>query len=268
MLGDDRILDVAGVTVALRCARDDEPLLEQRYASFLRPRRPGDRPFTLRLELRELGPNWPDPLPAFALRPGDGPVVLEGGGARAELDFARGSGTLRAPRSERPVDAVLKLVLATCLIDAGGLLAHASAVLRDDHAWIFSGPSGAGKSTIAAELPGRLLCDEAVALHPDGLSAAATPYWRAQPGAAPIAALLFLARGPRPGWRRLPPAKAAARLVSESGPTLPDRRAAALDAAARLTAALPCVELTLSRIADIRSWLDPRLRLPLPSVIE
>lgn len=43
-----------------------------------------------------------------------------------------------------------------------GLLLHASCVIEDDRAWLFSGRSGAGKSTVASlSAPRRLLSDEA-----------------------------------------------------------------------------------------------------------
>ncbi len=189
--------------------------------------------------------------------------ALRGSGVRAEFGPELEQVALRGPRAERPVDAVVRIVLAGRLLhESAGLLAHASAVVIDGAAWVFAGPSGVGKSTLGATLSGELLCDEAVAVTPAAPTAPAiahsTPYWRARPGSAPIRGLLFPTRGPR-AWRTLSAGAAAARLLSSVGPLLPGATPVAFAACARLAQSLDCAEIAMESVDEIRSWLEPRL---------
>ena len=62
----------------------------------------------------------------------------------------------------------------------GGLILHASAVVRENQAHIFFGPSGSGKSTVARlSLPERILSDDLVIIKPvnDSYKVFGTPYW-------------------------------------------------------------------------------------------
>jgi hypothetical protein len=50
------------------------------------------------------------------------------------------------------ISATLQIALALVVEERGGLLLHASGVLRDGVVWLFCGKSGAGKTTIATEI--------------------------------------------------------------------------------------------------------------------
>jgi len=74
-----------------------------------------------------------------------------------------------------PLDDILVFVTGTALAaivyQRGGLLLHASAVVRDGRAFVFCGPSGAGKSTLAAALTRagcQFLADDVSALEGGG----------------------------------------------------------------------------------------------------
>lgn len=51
-----------------------------------------------------------------------------------------------------PLEVLFRSCLSFLVEDFGGVMLHASAVLRNDEVWVFVGPSGAGKSTVATEL--------------------------------------------------------------------------------------------------------------------
>jgi hypothetical protein len=78
-------------------------------------------------------------------------------------------------------DASLRVILANLMTEKNGLLLHASAVVRDNSAYIFLGPSGSGKTTIA-RLSGaeKILSDEIVAVrtaHRKAVRVFGTPFW-------------------------------------------------------------------------------------------
>jgi hypothetical protein len=256
----ERTVEIAGIAVRFHCDRRASALLEARYGAFLRANTPAE---AVEVELCLAPRPARPPQSAETFRPvtAGGRIVLTGAGVYAELAPDLSTARLEAPFGERPIDALLRFVIATRLAERDGLLVHASAVTRAGRAWVFAGPSGAGKSTIASTLAGSPLCDEAVALLASGgqVTAHATPYWRAQPGSAPVAGVLFLRRGPAPSWQALSQSAAVRQLIPATGPLLPAWATRALTAAAHVAAACPCAVLTLSQIDDIHTWLPPRL---------
>jgi hypothetical protein len=78
-------------------------------------------------------------------------------------------------------DACLRVILANRISKKNGLLLHASAVVRDNSAFVFIGPSGSGKTTVA-RLAGakNILSDEIVALRTSpktDVRVYGTPFW-------------------------------------------------------------------------------------------
>lgn len=118
----------------------------------------GDVPATLENAVTT-GPNWQSAPSAFLL---DVPGVVR-------FLVTAGSEIVVAP-AIAIADAAIFVMgtgLAIALFQRGTLVLHASAVIREDHAFAFCGPSGAGKSTLAA-----LLClDGACAMLSDDVSA-------------------------------------------------------------------------------------------------
>ncbi len=263
-----RTLHIAGVTVRFCGDEAASAILDRRYRTFLVDGDARDAGDAIEIELRLRAP-----APAgavlhealFSAAACSDRVVFAGPGVRAELSTDLSRGFLEAPLAERAIDALLRFLLAERLLARGALLLHASAVTIGGRAWVFSGPSGVGKTTLGVTLEGSLLCDETVAIAPadGGAIVHSTPYWHARPGAAEVAGVIFPVRGVtsgRPSWRTLPPGRAVARLMSSSGPLLASSTPRVLAVAATILRALPCAEVTLCSIADIRNWLQPRLR--------
>jgi hypothetical protein len=156
-----------------------------------------------------------------------------GGRLRATLNGYRWEGDLATRRLELVAPplptalspAALRLLCATLLLDAGGVMLHAAGVVVDGRALVFCGPSGCGKTTIA-RLAGRrrVLSDETTALRPsgDGWRACATPFFGEggpvmgqRNGAAPVRALFFLEKSDTFAHRPLGRREAAERALAQ-----------------------------------------------------
>jgi hypothetical protein len=150
----------------------------------------------------------------------------------------------------------LRVVLAYRLLQAGGLLLHSAAVVKDGRAYIFIGRSGAGKSTISrmgltAGLD--VLSDDMNALVPEG-----GRYWAeklpfagdlgqtAKPkGRYPVAGIYRLGQGAHNAIERLSSARAMAALLAcapfvNADPHRSERLAANIE---RLLGSVPVSEL-------------------------
>ncbi len=263
-----RTLAVAGLAIRIRGQAEDMAMLDTRYGPFLASDvERTDAEITVRLA-SPVGPPWQSETLEVGER-GD-LFSLRSQGFDAQITADGAQATLRAPRLERCVDAVLRYVLSRRLLEQGGLLLHASAVIRAERAWIFAGPSGVGKTTIGAHLAGELLCDEAVALRErDGeLICHATPYWTATPRSAVVAGLVFPEHGCSDAMHALSPARALAKLVSCVGPLLPSARQHVLEASEKLlqVEGTALVHVRLAAVSSISGYLSDALgRLSTPT---
>lgn len=68
------------------------------------------------------------------------------------------------------VDSFLRICFAQLLAARGGLMFHAAGIATGDAGYVFFGPSGSGKTTVCqvSALSRRILCDEIVAVRPEG----------------------------------------------------------------------------------------------------
>jgi hypothetical protein len=132
------------------------------------------------------------------------------------LDLEAGRGRLLFAGTPGALQSFLRVACALVLAPLGGVLVHASSIVRRERAFLFVGVSGAGKTTIARlSAPSRALSDEVSAVIPigDGAYAChATPFWgdladdrddagrdeegrpvplREGPAASPLARILF-----------------------------------------------------------------------------
>jgi hypothetical protein len=144
-----------------------------------------------------------------------GTYTIESGEFKGLLDLQKKSGTLSLINgwSREIFVSVLANLCMAILFKKGALVFHASAVVKNGKAYIFSGPSGAGKSTIAQSSCGfRILSEELIGLLPrdDTFRAFALPYIedrrfgsRAK-GSFPVAALFKLAQDRRNYLKAIP----------------------------------------------------------------
>lgn len=193
----------------------------------------------------------------------EGVFRLSSNGFSALIKSDGSHARLEAPRLERCLDAVLRYILSRQLVDHGGLLLHASAVVRGGRAWVFAGPSGVGKTTISQNLEGTVLGDEAIALVLcDGqLVCHSTPYWRATPASAPAAALLFPTQGAPNALLPLSPGRALGKLMSCVGPLLPSAQDSVMILADQVVGlgSERLFGVQLESIEAIESWLEPQI---------
>lgn len=261
-----RRISVAGVAVEFRGDSEAAAIIDRRYDKFyLEPQGvAADAPVDALVEL-DLYPCPPDPWAGEfkEVVENEGLITLRGPGVEATVVEDASHATLRAPCTERSIDGVLRYLLSQQILMRGGLMVHASAVLEGERAWVFAGASGSGKSTLAELLGGRCLGDEAIVLLPEQekVVAHATPYWRASPERAEIAALAFHQQGSTNALCALSQSRATAKLFSCTGPLLPQSLHLAMERAEAIVAALmPSVlHLGLDSTRSIETWLPEQM---------
>jgi hypothetical protein len=192
-------LSIGGLVGHLEIAGAHPTFLEQlraRYGAFELPE--GERvalDFSLRLELDPLPPPGASaakrlafteahPLEvkaaprAISARRWDFQVRLAGRSSRGRLVYA---GQGRCEASPFAIDCVLRVLFATLLPRAGGMLIHGCGLRHAAIGVVFPGVSGAGKTTLARKAPDAddVLSDEIVAVRrlDDGWRVFGTPFW-------------------------------------------------------------------------------------------
>lgn len=239
-------------TVILTGDPDVADLVKGRYTGFL----------------SEGAPYWRITIgvgPATAVPSAAGVVVRRNGGSGRFLverqDFV-GSVDLRersgqvvlAEPDEISLDCFLRVAYSLALVEAGGLLVHASSLMREGKGYLFCGPSGSGKTTVARLSPdATLLTDEiSIVMVSDAHAFCyGTPFWGelARGGehrSAPLVGIYFLHKAGRHAVEALRPRQSLERLLPN---VLFFAREAELTArllriSADLIEAVPCFDLS------------------------
>jgi hypothetical protein len=192
-------LSIGGLVGHLEIAGAHPAFLEQlraRYGAFQLPDSDGVRcDFSLRLALDPLPPPGASAAKRLALtearplevtaaaraitaRRWDFQVRLAGRSSRGRIAY-HGEG--RCEASPFAIDCVLRVLFATLLPRAGGMLIHGCGLRHAAIGVIFPGVSGTGKTTLARKAPDAddVLSDEIVAVRrlDDGWRVFGTPFW-------------------------------------------------------------------------------------------
>jgi hypothetical protein len=151
-------VEIGGVPIHLRPSRPDfDEVISKRYSGFLNSSAPPAYKFDILLQN-------PSQAPDADLRLLNcGPLWrLERGDFRAEWDSQSRRGWVRQAANPYSIDTVLRIVHSLVLAEQGGFLLHASSLVRNGRAFLFTGISGAGKTTISRLAPpdAVLLTDE------------------------------------------------------------------------------------------------------------
>jgi hypothetical protein len=215
------VVDVGNVPVALSTG---DPMLatvlRQRFHKFLKPS--AAPAFHFDITIVADGDEDIDADADLDVRVEDGLWHLSRGDFHAEWSADTKRGWIRQRLSPYAADSVLRIVHTLLLSRQRGFLLHASSVVRNGKAFLFTGPSGAGKTTIARLAPADVvvLSDEIsyVRRAGSGYVAFGTPFageWgdAGEPVSAPVAALFSLAWGSEPSHEPLAPADAVRTLM-------------------------------------------------------
>ncbi|HKQ62217.1 MAG TPA: hypothetical protein VJS92_13080 [Candidatus Polarisedimenticolaceae bacterium] len=257
-------IDVAGLVFRVGgLAAAGRAWVEERYGPFLSRRAPT---FGVQVKVSERYRPGRMPRPSAAWH--DGRFALASHPSRAEGDLARRRVAFRAGPGPALNPDLFRLLCSFLLMQKGGVLIHASAVVDGSGAWVFSGPSGSGKTTIAGLAGDRVvLNDETIALRPAprGWQACATPFYGSGGPTmarvndrAPVRGLCFLRKSSRFAHRRLTPTEVVSRAFPEVMLPKRDARVAErlLATLASLAAAVPAWELAFTPDPAIWSYLD------------
>jgi hypothetical protein len=213
------VIEIGGIAIALRTTDAEfASLLRRRYGDYVKPA--VEPEFTFHVEL---GP--PDMFDADAdveVWCQEGEWRMQRGDFQASWLPEKRSGHVRQSMNPYSIDSVLRIVHTLLLARTGGFLLHASSVVRNGKAFLFSGLSEAGKTTIARLAPpdAQLLTDEASYVCKVGAEymAHGTPFAGelGEPGkniSAPVAALYLLEKAAENRMIPVAPADAARRLL-------------------------------------------------------
>lgn len=174
-------LTIAGISLGISCSdKEFLGLVSDNYSHFLSNNTPD---ITIDVEIDEtlIALNGPGAL-----------IKYEGDFLSASredfhiyTDFSCGHSKIVQRRSVYSLDALMRILIAIKLVDAGGFLLHGASIIKDGKGYIFFGPSGSGKSTIASLSRNyKILGDEQTAVrNVDGkYMLYSTPFWGSTPG--------------------------------------------------------------------------------------
>lgn len=139
-----------------------------------------------------------------------------------EWDPSTRCGRVDLVASPYSLDSILRILHTVALAEEGGMLLHASSVVRNGRAFVFTGVSGAGKTTISRLAPddAQILTDEMsfLTLQDGDYHAHGTPFSGElnRPGAnvrAPLAGIFLLGKGDDHRIDALAPAEAVRALM-------------------------------------------------------
>jgi hypothetical protein len=233
-------------------------ILRQRYGGFID--NAAQPVFELEVEIAGSAqlPGAADPDADLTVHFENGRWILERGDFHAELEPALRRGRTRQAATPYAIDAALRVLHSLLLAHQGGLLVHASSVVRNGRAFLFAGVSGAGKTTISRLAPSdaTLLTDE---ISYERYFAYGTPFAGelARPGEnvrAPLAAIYLLGQGPQNRFTAVSQADAMRELLAcvlffAHDAELVDR---VFDSVYDLVRTVPIERLTF--IPDLRVW--------------
>lgn len=143
-------VEVGRVPIRLNC--DDQEysaVLARRFEGFVR----NDAAPLFEFDIELSNPDAPDPDDEVRVRRESDRWMIERSDCKATLDVQSGRGRIRQPRHPYATDTVLRILHSLLLAPRGGLLLHASSVIRHGRAFVLFGPSGSGKSTMVAMAP-------------------------------------------------------------------------------------------------------------------
>jgi hypothetical protein len=228
----DYRLRLGEVVIGLRCP--DAALAANLARYFDRPGDPAEPDIRLDLHLVPHAdrPDVPNSLILNKTVAG-GAFDIAGGLIRGRYDPASGDGELhvKAILTQGLMTRVLEQVFYQAFHSAArragydACLLHSAGVIADGRGYVFVGPSEAGKTTAA-----RLSADHTVVndemnlveFHPDGLRLVGTPFnghFRdKRPGAAPLRAVLLLAKAVDHALATVGPGEAAAAVATQVAP--------------------------------------------------
>lgn len=215
-------LKIGGLALELKISDgESRTQVERRYSDFITHVEPDLSAIvtietaTTKLSLQDLPIIFRDGVLAYDYPDCHLHIDLEG--QRAEL-------RLSCSQPLWQLEYFIRLVYALLAYEAGGLLLHASGLVRQGAAYGFFGYSGSGKSTVVRFSAGcNVLSDDLLILLPDatGWRAHATPFWNADAHppvapSAPLAGLMRLVQDQHVFLERLDDPLAMAELLASS----------------------------------------------------
>jgi hypothetical protein len=207
--------DIAGVICRVESQRDDFwSLLSPRYAEF----RSTDAP-TVSIKVTLVDPPDDDVVAAwtgpFARVGGHhGRLTVDGAGFHGVFPEREGEGWITQPPDPAPFETFLTAICARRLLDDGGFILHAAALVAPEGARVFFGPSGSGKTTVSELIGEGVITDEISVIRRVGsrYRVSGVP-WRGSRLESDLATLCALHHASDTTFTRLAPAEAVRRLL-------------------------------------------------------
>jgi hypothetical protein len=169
----------------------------------------------------------------------------------------------------RGLENFLRVLTASCVLDSGGFLLHASGVVRGGRAYVFFGPSGSGKTTVTQLSPDDIVLSDDLTLvvrHDGRYEAAGIPFGLAHhrvpetSDSFPIASFNRLIQSREVRRESLPIARAAAEIAASLPFVMRDAIDAerAMEVTALALASIPVFRLHFRKDADFWRVVEER----------
>jgi len=153
-------ISVAKILIGIQCKNGN--FFDRIYNHYLSFHKSGKVNFKFHLFP---DPNMPEIQTPLVLKKHDEDSYLLQGAMTGVISLKEGRAEVTLPPDPIAFDGLLRLILGALLLRKGGMLLHASGIVRKGYAWVFFGPSESGKTTITKLCPSDpILSDEIVAI--------------------------------------------------------------------------------------------------------
>ncbi|MFH1613316.1 MAG: hypothetical protein ABIB46_06330 [bacterium] len=153
------VIEIGNIGIEIQC--EDKVflnLIKEKYKNFLSNKKP--KYLIILLLKKKIGKKIDGVKVSYL----ENKIIIERYGLYSEIDLKKQIITITQIKIFQNFDAFLRIFFSLILVEKNGFLLHASSIIKDNKAFVFTGKSEAGKSTIVKLSPECTLLSEEVSL--------------------------------------------------------------------------------------------------------